>query len=70
MEYPFDIYVIQIALNVTDIFLFTLFIFTLSSYLSFYFFKLPDVTVYFYKQLNSSQRSTNIFLLLIFLINI
>ena len=62
MEYTFDIYVIQIALNVTDIFLFTLFISILSSYLSFYFFKLPDVIVYFYKQLNSSQRSTNTFL--------
>ena len=57
MEYTFDIYVIQIALNVTDIF-----ISILSSYLSFYFFKLPDVPVYFYKQLNSSQRSTNTFL--------
>ena len=52
MEYTFDIYVIQIALNLTDIYLFILFIFIL---FTFFIFKLPDVTVYFYKQLYSSQ---------------
>ena len=50
MEYTFDIYAIQIALNVTDIYLFTLFAFIL---FIFFIFKFPDVTVYFCKQLNS-----------------
>ena len=56
MEYTFDIYAIQIALNVTDIYLFTLFAFIL---FIFFIFKFPDVTVYFCRQLNSLQRYTN-----------
>ena len=50
MKYTFDIYFIQIVLNLTDIYLFTLFIFIL---FTFFIFKLADVTVYFIQMIDT-----------------